>query len=42
MFKENSPFLSDDFLDELVKEINQQFGGPANEQYIEPANNDID
>ncbi|MEH7375549.1 MULTISPECIES: hypothetical protein [Bacillaceae] len=42
MFKENSPFLSDDFLDELAKEINKQFGGPTNEQYVEPTNNDID
>ena len=27
MFKENIPFLSDEFLDELAKEINQQYGG---------------
>jgi hypothetical protein len=42
MLKENSPFLSDDFLDELAKEINQQFGGSTNEQNVEPAKNDID
>lgn len=42
MFKENSPFLSDDFLDELAKEINKQFGRPTNEQYVETTNNDID
>ncbi len=27
MFKENNPLLSDDFLDKVVKEINQLFGG---------------
>ncbi|MDQ0155804.1 bacitracin ABC transporter ATP-binding protein [Robertmurraya andreesenii] len=26
MLKENDPLLSDDFLDELAKEINQQYG----------------
>jgi hypothetical protein len=41
MFKENSPFLSDEFLDELTKEINQQFGGPTNEQNVDPSKNDI-
>lgn len=25
------PILSDEFLDEVVKEINEQFGGPLNE-----------
>lgn len=42
MSKENSPFLSDDFLDELAKEINKQFGSPITEQFVEPTNNDID
>ena len=27
MFIENRPFISDEFLDELAKEINQQYGG---------------
>jgi hypothetical protein len=31
MVKENIPFLSDEFLDDLAKEINQQFGGPSKE-----------
>ena len=26
MFKENNPLLSDEFLDEITKEINLQFG----------------
>ncbi|MGG4155001.1 hypothetical protein [Peribacillus muralis] len=25
------PIISDEFLDEVVKEINEQFGGPLNE-----------
>ncbi|MEH7123711.1 bacitracin ABC transporter ATP-binding protein [Bacillus sp. JJ1532] len=40
MFKDNSPFLSDEFLDELAKEINQQYGGQTNEQNVEPISND--
>ncbi|WP_157406150.1 hypothetical protein [Neobacillus drentensis] len=40
MSKENSPFLSDDFLDELAKEINKQFEGPITEQFVEPTNNE--
>ncbi|MEH7086896.1 bacitracin ABC transporter ATP-binding protein [Neobacillus drentensis] len=40
MFKENRPLLSDEFLDELAKEINQQYGGLTNEQNAEPINND--
>lgn len=39
MLKENKPLLSDDFLDELAKEINQQYGGPMND-HVEPINND--
>jgi hypothetical protein len=41
MLKDNDPFLSDEFLDELAKEINQQFGGPTDEQNIEPPTNHI-
>jgi hypothetical protein len=40
MFKENKPFLSDEFLDELVKEINQQYGDHTNEQNVESINHD--
>jgi hypothetical protein len=40
MVKENIPFLSDEFLDELVKEINQQYGWQTPEQYPETINND--
>lgn len=40
MLKENKPLLSDDFLDELAKEINQQYGDPTNEQNGIPINKD--
>lgn len=40
MFKENSPFLSDEFLDELAKKINQQYGDYSNEQNVESIHND--
>ncbi len=36
MFKEKSPLLSDEFLDELAKDINQQYGGPTKEQLRNP------
>lgn len=39
MFNEKGPFFSDEFLNELVKEINQQFGGPQKEQMTEPLDN---
>jgi hypothetical protein len=42
MFKEKNPLLSDDFLDELVKEINQQYGYSIKEQMTEPINNDLE
>lgn len=35
MFKEKTPLFSDEFLDELAKEINQQYGGHLNEQNVE-------
>ncbi|WP_285769509.1 hypothetical protein [Peribacillus sp. SI8-4] len=28
------PIISDEFLDEVVKEINEQFGGPLNENNL--------
>lgn len=40
MLKENRPLLSDEFLDELAKEINQHYGRPTNEQNEDPINND--
>ncbi|MBT2665028.1 bacitracin ABC transporter ATP-binding protein [Bacillus sp. ISL-4] len=30
--KTNTPIISDDFLDQVVKEINAQFAGPINEK----------
>lgn len=40
MFKENSPLLSDDALDALTEEINQQFGWHMKEQIVEPINDE--
>ncbi|MEI4800545.1 bacitracin ABC transporter ATP-binding protein [Bacillus sp. FJAT-51639] len=40
MFKEYSPFLSDEFLDNLAKEINKQYGSPTKEQIVESINNE--
>jgi hypothetical protein len=42
MLKEKSPLLSDEFLDELVKEINQQYGGPTKEQITEQIDNNLE
>jgi hypothetical protein len=42
MFKENNPFLSDEFLDEVVREINQLYGGPVEDKNDVPSNNDND
>lgn len=39
MLKENKPLLSDEFLDELANEINQQYGIPINDQNMESINN---
>ncbi|MCK1981267.1 MULTISPECIES: hypothetical protein [Peribacillus] len=30
--KSNNPIISDEFLDQVVKEINAEFGGPINEK----------
>lgn len=35
MSKEDRPLLTDEFLDEVVREINQQFGAPLNEQNVD-------
>lgn len=32
--KANNPIISDEFLEQVVKEINAQFGGPINEKMI--------
>jgi hypothetical protein len=40
MFKENKPLLSDEFLNELAKEINQQYGRFDDELNTEPPNNE--
>ncbi|MDN4525155.1 bacitracin ABC transporter ATP-binding protein [Fictibacillus fluitans] len=32
MPEKKEPLLSDEFLDQLTREINEQFGGPAFEQ----------
>ncbi len=32
MSKENGPLLSDEFLDEVAKEINQLYGGPTKDE----------
>ncbi|MDM5187973.1 bacitracin ABC transporter ATP-binding protein [Bacillus sp. DX4.1] len=37
MSKENKPFLSDEFLDEVVKEINQLYGDSTKEQNDVPS-----
>ncbi len=36
MEKENSSIISDEFLEELVESINQQFGWPDSENKIDP------
>ena len=40
MHKEKNLIISDEFLDELVKEINQLYGGPTEEQMTEPIDHD--
>ena len=42
MFKDQNPFFSDEYLEELAKEINQQFGGPIKEQMTDPLENEIE
>jgi hypothetical protein len=36
MLKENSPLLTDEFLDELANEINQQYGFPIKDEIAKP------
>ena len=40
MVKEKKPILSDEFLNELAKEINELYGGTDNEQDTGIVNND--
>jgi hypothetical protein len=42
MFKDKNPFFSDEYLEELVKEINLQYGGPIKEQMTDPIENDLE
>ncbi|MDP4147476.1 MAG: bacitracin ABC transporter ATP-binding protein [Bacillota bacterium] len=42
MSKEKIPFLSDDFLDEVVRELNLLFGGPAYEQNESAPTNEVE
>jgi hypothetical protein len=37
MFKESNPLLSDEFLDEIVKEINLQFGNRDQMDDVSPS-----
>ncbi|MGE8078787.1 hypothetical protein [Peribacillus loiseleuriae] len=41
MFKESNPLLSDEFLNEVVRVINRQFGGPITEQNEDLITNDL-
>ncbi len=40
MIKDNTPFLSDEFLDEVIKAINQLYGGDQEEQNDVPTDNE--
>ena len=42
MSKENEPFLSEEFLDGVVSEINQLFGGLSKEQNEVLGKNDME
>jgi hypothetical protein len=41
MLKENNPLLSDEFLNEVAREINQLYSGPGKEKNEEPENNEV-
>ncbi|MFJ7974373.1 hypothetical protein ACIQZI_01500 [Peribacillus sp. NPDC096379] len=41
MFQENNPLLSDDFLNEIVRKIIQEFGGPIKEPDEDLTTNDL-
>ncbi|MFE4897121.1 bacitracin ABC transporter ATP-binding protein [Peribacillus butanolivorans] len=40
--KNDNPIISDEFLDQVVKEINEQYGGPAMEKNDQHQNRDRD
>jgi hypothetical protein len=40
MSKDKTPFLSDEFLDKVIEEINQLYGGSKEEQNNVPINNE--
>ncbi|MEH7109786.1 MULTISPECIES: bacitracin ABC transporter ATP-binding protein [Bacillaceae] len=40
MYKENSPLFSDEFLDELTKDINEKYGWPNKEENLESIHED--
>jgi hypothetical protein len=40
MIKDNNPFLTDEFLDEVVKEINQLYGDGTTEENDVPTENE--
>ena len=42
MVKKNKPLLTDDFLDELAKEINEVNGCPTKNKQVEAPKNDMD
>ncbi|MBA9026124.1 hypothetical protein [Peribacillus huizhouensis] len=41
MFKENNPLLSDEFLNEVVRKINREFGFPIKEKDEDLIMNDL-
>ncbi|WHY64478.1 bacitracin ABC transporter ATP-binding protein [Neobacillus sp. SuZ13] len=42
MFKDKNPFFSDEYLEELAKEINLQYGAPIKDQMTDPIENDLE
>ncbi|MCL6573651.1 MAG: bacitracin ABC transporter ATP-binding protein [Bacillus sp. (in: Bacteria)] len=40
MSKDKTPFLSDEFLDKVIEEINQLYGGSSEDQNNEPIKNE--
>jgi len=42
MFKDKNPFFSDEYLEELAKEIDQQYGGLIKEHMADPLENELE
>ncbi|WP_155928809.1 hypothetical protein [Bacillus sp. UNC41MFS5] len=42
MYKDKNPFFSDEYLAELAKEINLQYGDPIKEKLTDPIENDLE